>query len=86
MKCSGGLCRLPADPLPDPDSGLCTTIEGHERSFWLQLYEGQINFLHLDDESKERVLDAVLQDVGEPAGIEKGSYVTFNLPRLVANR
>jgi len=73
------VAALPGDPIADPGSGLCTTIQGDGGSYWLQLYEGQINFLHLDDEAEERVLDAVLEGVGEPVAIEKGLYVTFGL-------
>ena len=76
------VATLPGDPISDPGSGLCTTIQGDGERFWLQLCDEQINFLHLDDEAKEQVLDALLEAVGEPVAIEKGLYVTFNLPPM----
>lgn len=83
LKLREHVAGLPGDPISDPESMWCTTVQ-QDDGFWLQVHAGHLNFLHLDDEAEERVLDSVLEGIGGPVSIETGLYVTFDLPPLDA--
>lgn len=66
---------LPSDPLKDPGSSLCTTIQLPDDS-WIRFAGGHLSLRHLDDDSKEERLEQALLASGSPVDIERGLYAT----------